>query len=297
MANTYTTAGSDPNVGGVYPQEWATRLQERLDAPTNWKEVCDVIYSDQKYFNMPHMSTEFSLQTGTRGTAYGFSDFTITNDQLNIGTYKPVPVFIDRADMAQMKLVNQMEVAERQARLIDEEIESGWLDDHAVWTDFGDNAGSLEAGTTTQITVSVSNIDDIVRGVKREVIEANGLDMLKRYGLAFVWRAADFEKLESYLQSVGFNLADQTLKQGIMTDQGYYALGAYHYVSNSHTANHVFAGVRKIHTIGILRETWGQIVVTQDPNLQSGVGIIARVDYGTNVKEGLKSLTFDVNVA
>lgn len=59
MANTFNT--------GVYPQEWMTKLQERLDKPTNWKEMCDVIYSDSQVFNLPYMSTEFVIQTGTRG--------------------------------------------------------------------------------------------------------------------------------------------------------------------------------------------------------------------------------------
>lgn len=289
MANTFNT--------GVYPQEWMTKLQERLDKPTNWKEVCDVIYSDTQVFNLPYMSTEMTIQTGTRGTAYGFSDFALTNDTLTISTYKIVPIFIDRADLAQCKLVNQMEMADRQGRIIDEQIEAAFLGDHAAWTNFGDTGGGALGLASTAITVSTSNIDDIVSGVIREVIVANGRDLADQYGIAFVWRPADFEKLEKFLQANGFNLADQTLKQGIQTTKGYFALGAYHYVSNSHAAGHVFGGVRKIETIGILKSTYGQIVVTQDPNLQSGIGVISRVDYGLNVKEGLKTVTFDINVA
>ncbi len=289
MANTFNT--------GVYPQEWMTKLQERLDKPTNWKEVCDVIYSDVQVFNLPYMATEFVIQTGTRGTAYGFSDFALTNDTLTISTYKPVPVFIDRADMAQCKLVNQMELADRQGRIIDEQVESAFLGDHAAWTNFGDTGSGVLGLASTAITVTTSNIDDIVSGVIREIIIANGRDLADRYGVAFVWRPADFEKLEKFLQANGFNLADATLKNGILTTKGYFALGAYHYVSNSHSAGHVFAGVRKIETIGILKSTYGQIVVTQDPALQSGIGVISRVDYGLNVKEGLKTVTFDVNVA
>jgi hypothetical protein len=296
MANTFTVSGSDPSVIGVYPEEWATKLQERLDKPTNWKDVCDVIYSDSQFFNLPYMSTEFVIQTGTRGTAYGFSDFTLTNDQLRINTYKPVPVFIDRADLAQCTLVTQMELASRQGKIIDEQIESAFLADHTNWTNFGDTGGGALGLASTQITVTTSNIDDITSGIIREIIVANGKDLAEQYGIAIVWRPADFEKLEKFLQANGFNLADQTLKNGIMTQKGYYALGAYHYVSNSHTANHVFAGVRKIETIGILKSTYGQIVVTQDPNLQSGIGVISRVDYGINVKAGLSSLVFDVNV-
>ncbi len=290
MANTFNT--------GVYPTEWLTKLQQRLDKPTNWKEVCDVVYSDTQVFNWPYMSTEFVIQTGTRGTAYGFSDFALTNDTLTISTYKPVPAFIDRADVAQCKLVNQMEIADRQGRVIAEHLEAAVLATHASWTNFGDTGGGVLGLATGQITVSLSNIDDIVRGVKREIIVANGLDQMNSKGVFFVWRPADFEKLEAFLQSNGYNLADQTLKQGIMTEKGYYALGAYHYVSNSHASGgHVFAGVRKIMRLGILRSTFGQIVITQDPLNQSGIGVVSRVDYGTQVPAGLATILFDVNVA
>lgn len=286
MANTFSS--------GVYPQVWENKLQERLDKPTNWKEVCEVIYSDKQVFNLPYMSTEFVIQTGTRGTAYGFSDFTLTNDTLTINTFKPVPVFIDEADLAQCSLVTIAELAERQGRIIDEQLETAFLANNAAWTNF-DNASI--GGSAGNITVSISNIDDIIRGVKREIIEANGLDMMNKYGVAFVWRAADFEILEAYMQSNGFNLADESLKRGIMTENGYYAFGAYHYVSNSHEAGHVFAGVRKVETIGILRDTYGKIKVTEDPNLQSGKGVISRVDYGINTKAGHATLVFDVLVA
>lgn len=286
MANTFNT--------GVYKEEWMTKLQQRLDKPTAWKDVADVMYSDVQIFNVPYMSTEFSLQTGTRGTAYGFSDFALTNDTLTINTYKPVPVFIDRADMAQSQYVNQMEVAERQGKLINEQIESAMLATHASWTDVGDVAGVPTSGNTTQFTVSASNIDDIVRGCRRIITVANGLDLMNQNGLFFIWRGADFEYLEAFAQANGFNLADVALKNGI--PNGYFFLGAYHYVSNSHTANHVFSGVRKILKIGILRTTYGQIVVTQDPNLQSGVGIISRVDYGTLIPSNHSSILLDVNV-
>lgn len=271
------------------------RLQERLDKPTNWKEVTEVIYSDTKIFNMPYMSSSFSAQTGTRGTAYGFSDFALTNDTIDIATSKVVPVFVDRADLAQCQYTSQMELAERQASLLSEAIESAMLADYGSWTDVGDSGGTVTSGVTTQITVSATNISTIVRGIRRIITAANGVDLAERNGIFFVWRAADFEYLEQFAQANGFNLADAALKNGIA--RGYHLLGADHYVSNSHTANHVFAGVKKLMKIGILRSTWGQIVVTQDPNLQSGIGLIARADYDIESPAGYTTLLYDVNVA
>ena len=286
MANTFNT--------GVHKEDWAIKLQERLNKPANWKEVADVIYSDTYIFNLPYMSTEYSATTGTRGTAYTFSDFALTNDTLTVSTKKMVPVFIDRADMAQIQYNNQMETATRQGALLTDEVESAMLADHANWTDVGITGGVVTSGDTTQATVSATNIDDIVRGIRRIITVANGEELANRNGIFFVWRPADFEALEQFAQANGFNLADSALKSGI--DKGYHLLGADHYVSNSHTANHVFAGVKKVFKIGILRSTWGQIVLKNDPNLLSGFGIIARADYGVLSPAGLTTLLYDVNV-
>lgn len=288
MANTFNT--------GVYPQEWETMLQTRLNKPTNWKEICDVKYSNSQVINWPYMSTEFVIQTGTRGTAYGFSDFALTNSTLTISTPKLVPVFIDRADLAQCDLVRISEIAERQGRIISEQLEAAVLATHASWTDVGDvGSGAIGLGSTA-LTVTATNIDDIIRGVRRLAIKANGMDLMEQNGLFFVWRPEDFELLEQFMQANGFNLADAALKSGIMTEKGYYALGAYHYVSNSHTSGHVFAGVRKILRLGILKDTWGKIVQTDDPLNQSGIGITSRVDYGTQIPAGLSTILYDINV-
>lgn len=292
VSNTFTTAGSDPNVGGVYPQEWATKLQERLDAPINWKEVCNVKYSNTRTMNMPYMSSEPAIQTGTRGTAYGFSDFTLINDQLTVSTYKPVPVFIDRADLAQCTLVDQMEMAGRQGDVINEHVESAFLANHGNWTNFTNASIGGGAGT---ITVAPTNIDDIIRGIKREIGEANGQKLADRQGICIVWRYADLEILEQFAQANGFNLADKALKNGIKS--GYHFMGVDHYVSNSHTSGHLFAGVKKIQQIGILKSTYGQLVVTEDPDLQSGIGMISRVDYGLNVPTAHDGLVFDITVS
>jgi len=292
MANTVDT----PSDVGVYKLDFETRLQTRLNKPANWSEICDVRYSSSYAVNLPYMATEFVAQTGTRGTAYGFSDFTLTNEQLNISTKKIVPVFADRADLAQCSYIDIMDIADRSAKLLSDQIETTVLADHAAWTNVGDSGGVVTSGVTTQISVSATNIDDIVRGIRRIITVANGSDLASEKGIFFVWRPADFEYLEQYAQANGYNLADAALKNGI--DRGYYLLGAYHYVSNSHASGgHVFAGVRKVHKVGILSSTWGKLVTTEDPNLQSGRGFITRADFGVKTPTGLATVLFDINVA
>jgi len=294
LANTFNT--------GSYPEVWATKLQERLTGPTNWKEICEVIYSDTRTLNIPYMSTEYTLQSGTRGTAYTHSDFALTNDTLTISATDIVSVFMDRADAAQNNLANAAEHGARQGDIINERVEDLFLAQHAGWTNFGSDGAGGYGLATTQITVTTSNVDDIIRAIKREIIIAKGSKLARRNGIAIVWRPADFEKLEASMAAQGFTFADMALRDGIMDadGQGKYAFGVWNYVSESHTANHVFAGVRKIMQLGLLKSTYGKIFY--NPNATSADGPLsgesyeARLDYGFNPKAGLTTVLFDVNV-
>lgn len=303
MANTITTAGSNPNVGGAYPQIYRTSLQERLTGPTTWKEICEVVYSDKQFINLPYMSTEYTLQSGTRGTAYSHSDFTITNDQLRINNTDIISTFMDRADIAQFTLADWAEHGSRQADVIMERVEDLFLAQHADWTNFGDTGSGTFGLGSTPITVTVANIDNIIRAVKREIVKAKGGKLAKRNGIAFVWRPEDMEKLEENMASQGYTFADMALRDGVQNADGVgkYAFGAWHYESESHTAGHVFAGVRKIQQLGLLTTTydnptfWPNAVNADGP--LSGSSMESRLDYGFNPKAGLTAILFDVNVS
>ena len=297
IPNTYDV----PSDSGVYEMQWATKLQERLNYPTNWKEVCNVQYTTAYSYNIPYMSTSFSAQTGTRGCSYGFSEFTLTNEALTISTFKIVPVFIDQADLAQCTLLGQMEVADRQGHLLNEAIEAAVLADYSNWTSFDNGIVTANSSDGVAITVGSSNVDNIIRAIKREIREANGQDLADKNGIFIVWRAADLEYLEEFAQANGFNLADAALKNGI--ESGYHFMGVDHYVSNSHTAHYVMAGVKKIHQVGILSSTYGQIKINQDPpsgvttyGPVSGIGVVSRADYGVKTPTGLKALLFSMYV-
>jgi len=295
MANTFNS--------GSYPEIWATSLQERLTGPTNWKEICEVIYSDTRTLNIPYMSTEYTLQSGTRGTAYSHSDFALTNDTLTISSTDIVSVFMDRADAAQNNLVNASEHGARQGDIINERVEDLFLGQYTGMTDVGDDGAGGIGLASTALAVTVSNVDQIARAIKRLVIKAKGSKLAKKNGIFIVWRPEDFEKLEESMASQGYTFADMALKDGIMDadGQGKYAFGVWHYVSESHTAGHVVAGVRKILQLGLLKSTYGKIffnpnAVNADGPL-SGNSYEARLDYGFNPKAGLTSILFDVNVA
>lgn len=284
----------------TYETQFEDALQDRLDHPTTWKEMCDVTYTDTRVISSSYMSTTPSVQTVTRGTGVALQTFAETAETLTISTGRDLGVVVDHADLYQSDWTKPAELFDRIGALLNEYIEGAVLARHASWTDFGLASIGGGGAATDQITVSASNIDDIIRGVKREIREANGQAMMNRNGVGFIWRAADFELLEAFVQANGFTTADQALKEG--TVEGLHYLGVDHYWSNEHTANHVFAGVKKVERLGILRGTYGRAHTIEFPAADSntffsGTAFYSRVDIGHLTPTAHVGLVFDVNVA
>jgi hypothetical protein len=275
----------------IYAEDWAVKLQERLNEVTKWKDVCNVEYTDTKVLHNPYMS-DATVQAGTRGSQYSFQDATETDENVSVDTFKILPQFIDRADLAQSEYTNQMTLAERQAILINEAIETGFLADYASLTTY-DN--TQLGGAAGNITVSVTNIAQIIRRVKTLIRKAKGQTLMQRNGVFIIWRPEDFELLETFAQANGFNTVDAALRLGI--EDGFDYFGVTHYSSNLLAAGHLIAGVKKVYHLGILKATYGQIMVDEkDPNLQSGVSVVSRVDYKGKAWHAYVPVLFNITV-
>ncbi len=271
---------------------------------TNWKEVTDVLYTDTQVYELPYVATasESAIQTGlTRGNTYTFQDITQSTETLTIGTFDILAELLDRADEAQSSYAKRMDRAALQGDKVNERLEAIVLAAAASATNFGDTGGGVLGLSANQITVTGTNIDDIIRGIIREIQVANGYNQYLKNGGFVVWRPGDWEFLVQFMQANGFNFADTALRDGGKSALGKETMGLYHYVSTSHTANHVFAGVRKIMKLGILKSTFGKTYITEDPagatggNI-SGIGVNTRLDYGTKIPTVSAPLIFDVNV-
>ena len=274
-------------------------LQDRLDRPTTWKEMCDVTITDTRVIDSSYMSTTPSVQTVTRGTGHSMQTFAETAQQLTISTGRDLGLFVDWADLAQSPWTKPAELFDRIGALLNEFVETNVLAQHSSWTDFGQETLDSGASGSTQITVTASNIDDIIRAVKREIREANGQSLMSKNGVGFVWRASDFELLEAFTQANGFMSADKALEEG--TVEGLHYLGADHYWSNDNATNHLFAGVKKAQRLGILRGTYGKAHTIDFPagdtnTYLSGRSFYSRVDIGHLTPNTLSTVLFDINV-
>lgn len=278
--------------------DYVQKMRSRINKPTNWADILNVKFSDVRTIVNGSMTTEPSVVTGTRGTAYNYEDFIIAADTLTISTFKVIPMFIDEADRLQQNYANQMEIADLQGKKISEKIESAMLANHASFKDFGaTDLANTGDDDTTAITVSAANIDDIIRAIKRKLYAKNGVDFASEKGVFIVWRPADFELLEAFVQANGFTEADISLKNGIPVQKAFRYMGVDHYLSTQHTANHVFAGIKGIYELGILRGTFGRAKFIEDPAKLSGLGIVTRVDYGFNLASYYGEFALDLNVA
>lgn len=274
-------------------------LQDRLDHPTTWKEMCDVTVTDTRVISSSYFGTFPSVTTVTRGSGLAMNTISETAETLTISTGRDLGVYVDLADLAQSPWTKPAEIFMRIGALLNEFVESDVLGRHASWTNFGDTGGGALGLSSTLFTVNASNIDDIIRGVKREVRNANGQSFMNQNGVGFVWRAQDFEYLEAFVQANGFVTADAALKEG--TVEGLHYLGADHYWSNDGAANHVMGGVKKVERLGILRGTYGQAHTIEFPAADantffSGKAFYSRIDIGHLTPTSQAGIIFDINV-
>ena len=293
----------------ILQEVWENKLAQRLDKPQNWKETCDVMYTDTKTTVLPYIAAANEPAVATLLTSVADrSDVTkvlppisvtMATETLDIVTMNYDAVYIDYADQAQSNYAKVASMAELLGKKIGERVESLVLAEAANRTNFGDTGGGVLGLAATQITVGATNVDDIARGIIEQVYTANGFDLARQNGMFVEWRPADWTYVVQFMQANGFNMADAALKNGGQIGIEYWGLN--NYVSTLHTANHLFGGVRKVMKLGLLRSTFGKIYNVEHPasstaGFLSGTEVYSRLDYGFKTQTNVAGLVFDINV-
>src|SRR3990167_5818818 len=218
-----------------FQEEWELKLQERLQIPTNWKDVCDVLYTDSELYELPYVGTasESALQTSlTRGNTYTFQDITMSTETLTIGTFDILAELLDRADEAQSKYAKRMDRARLQGDKINERLEAIMHTLFATATNLGDNGSGGVGLASTAFAVGANNVDDIVRGIVEQIHTAKGTKHYLKYGGFVEWRPSDWTFLTAFMQANGNAFADEALRSGNKNAMGKEALGLFHYLTD-----------------------------------------------------------------
>jgi hypothetical protein len=301
----------------IWQAAWEAKVAERLDKSQNWKEVCDVRYTDTQATNFPLISTanEPAVTTAQFASAAGRSDLTkvipfigvtYTNETLSVTNTDIDSVYMDYADQAQSRYADWADLGDLLGKKINERVESLVLGNSAGWTNFGDTGGGVLGLSATKITVSSTNVASIIRGIIEQIITANGYAKYKADGGFIIWRPADWTLLTQYMQANGFYQADLALKNGGgdvggVELVGIPYMGLFHYVSTLGTAGSLMAGVRRVQILGLLKSTYGQTYRDEMPpsstaGALSGTQIHARLDWGLLVQTNMKPIIFNVEV-
>lgn len=278
----------------IFKEDWEANLQKNLMEAKFWKDLARVDFTDTYTLHNPYKNRT-SVSSYTKGSQYTFDDVVVTDESVSIDVVKHVAEFIDEADLGIAGYNFQMELSDDQSRAIDESIETEFLTQATTQgtttdgTDFGEAAGD--------ITLTASNVDNVVRGARTKLMEGRGFEMYNRNGASFVWRPTDFEKLAEYAMGQGFGFADSALSTGRVIEFG----GFRHYESNlinvETSTAHVLAMVNKAVHLGIYNGTYGRVkVLDQDPDNRSGVAFASRVDMKVKVWNNMTPLVLDIPV-
>lgn len=295
-----------------WQEDWDTKLATRLDAPQNWKDVNDVKYMQSQTLILPYISTggepvvseshfAAAVSRSVDTNVIPLRTVTMSTESLTIVTTDFDSVYIDFADEAQSRYANQMSMADLLSKKLGERIESITLANHTNWTNMGDDGTGAPGLSSTNFTVSDTNIDNLIRGIIEQIQTANGFDLYNERGGFVVWRPADWTKLVTFMQANGYSFADEALRDGGKGRMGKETMGLYHYVSTKHTSGHLMAGVRGVQLLGVQSSTFGKTYEVVHPtgttgNL-SGSMIYWRLDYGLKVQTNLLPVIYDINVA
>lgn len=278
--------------------EYETRLQERLNAPMVWKEICEVKYTNTGIVRNPYL-TDVTVSTGTRGTGYTSVAIATVDETVTVSDYSYSAEHIDDADLAQKSFSDFMQIADNMGTLLNEAMETAMLAEHAQWTNLGDAGGGVPGTGTSALTVSISNIKAVIAFIKQTIRTAGGGEMADRNGIFIQWREADYTLVELLASSEGFNTADDALKNGIK--QGFKYLGVEHYSTSKNVSGHVFAGVKKTFWAIVVKDTYGRMKQLINPVVSgaqiSGIGLESRIDRKFKAWNKVTPILFDLNVA
>src|SRR3990167_7729693 len=82
----------------IFKEDWAATLQQELDGPTKFKDLCRVEYSASQTFNNPYL-TDPSVATLEPGTAYSFAALVRTNETAVVNIHRIGASLIDQMDL------------------------------------------------------------------------------------------------------------------------------------------------------------------------------------------------------
>ena len=219
------------DVSAIIPEIWSTMVQVPLYKSLVAMEVAKVNLSDSvKYMDTIHIPRFGSLSVAsyTPGTTVSATASDWAFDNLVVSAYKTVTFYVDDVHTLQANVSQARELASEAAYQLKNQIDTDVLKNITGVDGFmpADNADILAGTNGAPVSAGSANIINVFSGARK---------FLRTHNVEEVgdWCAVVSPKIASVIEtkaaSVGFNVADSTLRNGYAGD----FMGFQVYISNN----------------------------------------------------------------
>ncbi len=219
------------DVTAIQPTLWSEMVQVPLYKRLVALEIANTRFSDvvANAINVPRYA-DLSAQVYTPGTPLSATNQDWAFDTINLSTYKHCTFYVDDARQQTVNLSTAIALAPQAAFQLGNAIDRfalGKITGSAGFTNFGVDAAGLNGGTAhREASASSANIINLFANAKK-ILRTNNVEE------AGDWCAVITPTIASYIDiktaSVGFNVADATLRNGYAGD----FMGFQVYISNN----------------------------------------------------------------
>lgn len=202
-------------VSAVSPVVYSNMVQVPLYKRLVAMEVANTKFSDVvgSSVKIPRY-TDLSAQTYTPGTPLSATNLTWAHDTLNISTYKHCSFYVDTPRTTTVNVEQAAALAPQAAYQLGNAIDKFVLSKivgSEGFTNYGVDAAILGGTAHRFVSASSANVLNIFAGAK-EILRNNNVEEDGTWCAVITPKIAKY--LENKLMSVGFNVADSTLRNG-----------------------------------------------------------------------------------
>lgn len=261
---------------------WPAAIQANLTKTLVSLEVCDThLEANLKQGDVLHFPYINALAATdyTPGTAIDVQNFTATNDEIDVQTFKVCPFYVDDIYALQSHQDYAANLAQDSAYQLRDAIDATALAEVSGGIYFGDTSGTAgvyitgTASGVTSIASTSANIDDVFVAARSALRKENVSEDGDWIAVMRPEIAADIELLAI---DKGFNIADATLRNGYAGD----FLGFHCYVSNNMTSGHMYLGKRGGISLVVQKEPG---MVIKDVSDKLGKNFLPSIIFGNTV--------------
>lgn len=275
-------------------------LQEKLEEPTLWKDTAEVTFTSDKTVHFPYRDLP-TASSYTRGAQYSPTEPVSTDDTMVIDDTEIVSEFMDYADLAQNGYIDEVEMGQAQAIVVNEIMESTMTGLHTqagLSLDDGDFGGT--ATNPLAVTGGASgNIGTVFQKARTLIAsQRGGLQYMNRFGMTAILDPQNYEYAVSYAQKNGFMFSDKALESGEIPVINGFKVRESNLLDNTTDSGtvHCLFGVDNMMHLGVLNTTFGSAKIVENPDRRDGVDAITRVDRKGKIWNNHQNFVIDTEL-